>query len=120
MASIVFPVESSGLRDKSETAVATVNGESDKGGRDLLDSWCFQDTPTKWHPDYSKARNPDFGYSSDMTPDGTTVICGSPGYWNNDDRPGYVRVYSLEGDIDLGTNNWKQIGQVLDKLAYES
>ncbi|KAL3811382.1 hypothetical protein ACHAXA_000461 [Cyclostephanos tholiformis] len=52
-----------------------------------------------------------FGYSVDMTPDGSTVICGSPGYWYNDDRPGYVRVYSLEGDIDLGTDNWKPIGQ---------
>ncbi|KAL3811575.1 hypothetical protein ACHAXA_006860 [Cyclostephanos tholiformis] len=52
-----------------------------------------------------------FGSSVDMTPDGTTVICGSPGYWSDDDRPGYVRVYSLEGDIDLGTDNWKQIGQ---------
>ncbi|KAL3815496.1 hypothetical protein ACHAXA_006193 [Cyclostephanos tholiformis] len=49
-----------------------------------------------------------FGYSMDMTPDGTTVICGSPVY---SDVPGYVRVYSLEGDIDLGTDNWKQIGQ---------
>ncbi|KAL3806373.1 hypothetical protein ACHAXA_004576 [Cyclostephanos tholiformis] len=47
-----------------------------------------------------------FGYSVDMTPDGTTVICGSPAF-----SGGYVRVYSLEGDIDLGTDNWKQIGQ---------
>ncbi|KAL3809762.1 hypothetical protein ACHAXA_010717 [Cyclostephanos tholiformis] len=50
-----------------------------------------------------------FGYSVDMTLDGTTVICGSLGWIG--DRPGYVRVYSLEGDIDLGTDNWKQIGQ---------
>jgi len=57
MLSIVSPVESSGLRDKSETAVATINGESGHGGRDLLDSWCAKDTPTKWHPDYSKAWN---------------------------------------------------------------
>ncbi|KAL3808546.1 hypothetical protein ACHAXA_011801 [Cyclostephanos tholiformis] len=52
-----------------------------------------------------------FGWSVDMTPDGTTVICGSPGYWYYGDRPGYVRVYSQVGDIDLGTDNWKQIGQ---------
>ncbi|KAL3816105.1 hypothetical protein ACHAXA_004530 [Cyclostephanos tholiformis] len=60
----------------------------------------------------SDATDDTFGSSVDMTPDGTTVICGSPGYLNNaDDRPGYVRVYSLEGDIDLDTDNWKQIGQ---------
>ncbi|KAL3822142.1 hypothetical protein ACHAXA_011687 [Cyclostephanos tholiformis] len=57
------------------------------------------------------ATDDNFGWSVDMTPDGTTVICGSPGDWNSDDRPGYVRAYSLEGDIDLGTDNWKQIGQ---------
>jgi hypothetical protein len=59
---------------------------------------------------YGDATEDNFGLSVDITPDGMTIICGSPGY-GVDDRPGYVRVFSLEGDSDLGTDNWKQIGQ---------
>jgi hypothetical protein len=43
-----------------------------------------------------------FGISIDITPDGNTLAIGSSKY---------VRVFSLEGDSDLGTDNWKQIGQ---------
>ena len=57
---------------------------------------------------YGDAADNYFGDSVDITPDGTTIICGSSGFSG---RPGYVRVFSLEGDIDLVTDNWKQIGQ---------
>ena len=52
-----------------------------------------------------------FGYSVDISADGMTIICGSPGGFLSDDPPGYVRVFSLEVDDILGTDNWKQIGQ---------
>ncbi len=60
---------------------------------------------------YGDATGDYFGMSVDMTPDGTTVICGSPGRDANFDRPGYARVFSLEVGTVLGTANWKQIGQ---------
>jgi hypothetical protein len=47
-----------------------------------------------------------FGQSVDITADGTTIICGSSG-----PLPGYVRVFSLVGDDDMGTDTWRQIGQ---------
>ena len=52
-----------------------------------------------------------FGYSVDISADGMTIICGSPAGLFSDDPPGYVRVFSLEGDVILGTDTWKQIGQ---------
>jgi hypothetical protein len=54
----------------------------------------------------------DFGRSVGITSDGTTIICGSP-QWSDEnyDSPGYVRVFSLEGDSSLGTDNWMKIGQ---------
>jgi hypothetical protein len=51
-----------------------------------------------------------FGQSVDITASGNTIITGSPGHWEDNDRPGYVRVFSLESDVDLGTNAWMQIG----------
>ena len=48
-----------------------------------------------------------FGYSVDISPDGITLVIGSPGY----ERPGYVRVFSLESTDDLDTGSWKQIGE---------
>jgi hypothetical protein len=54
-----------------------------------------------------------FGWSVDITPDGTTIVIGSPGTsisCEKCDRPGYVRVFSLESDDDLGTDTWIQIG----------
>jgi hypothetical protein len=60
---------------------------------------------------YGDATDDTFGKSVDITPDGMTIVCASPGNWPNDDRPGYVKVFSLEGDSDLGTDNWMQIGQ---------
>jgi hypothetical protein len=60
---------------------------------------------------YGNAIDDTYGYSVDVSPDGMTIVCGSPGWYVGDGRPGYVRVFSLEGDYDLGTDNWKQIGQ---------
>ena len=47
-----------------------------------------------------------------------TLAIGSPGRGSDDaDRPGYVRVFFLEGDKDLGTDTWNQIGQDLIREA---
>jgi hypothetical protein len=51
-----------------------------------------------------------FGQSVDITADGSTIICGSPGS-NAKDRPGYVRVFKLESNGDIGTDAWRQVGQ---------
>ncbi len=49
------------------------------------------------------------GWSVNLSPDGNTLAVGAPGYWEDDDRPGYVRVFSLESS--LNTSSWIQIGQ---------
>jgi hypothetical protein len=49
------------------------------------------------------------GFSVDLSPDGNTLAIGSPGYWEDDDRPGYVRVFSLESSLNTGS--WIRIGQ---------
>jgi hypothetical protein len=51
------------------------------------------------------------GKSVDLSPDGNTLAIGSPGYWEDNDRPGYVRVYSLKVGDDTGISSWDQIGQ---------
>jgi hypothetical protein len=51
-----------------------------------------------------------FGTSVDVSRDGNTLVIGSPGYYEHKDRPGYVRVFSLESSVDLDTDSWKQIG----------
>jgi hypothetical protein len=69
---------------------------------------------------YGNAIDDDFGNSVDITPDGMTIVCGSPGYFGDDDRPGYVKVFFLEGDSDLGTDNWIQIGQdIIGEANYD-
>jgi hypothetical protein len=62
---------------------------------------------------YGNATYDCFGYSLDITPNGTAMVCGSPGNVDYVYRTGYVRVFSLVGgDDDLGTDtSWKQIGQ---------
>ncbi len=45
-----------------------------------------------------------FGHSVDISADGMTIVCGSPAGLGSDDLPGYVRVFSLEGDVILGTD----------------
>jgi hypothetical protein len=73
---------------------------------------------------YGNATKDEFGGSVDITTDGTTIIYGSPGSYHAEDRPGYVRVFKLFLDIDIGTDTWKQIGQDItgeangDKFGY--
>jgi hypothetical protein len=56
----MVPVKSLGLRSligdepSSETAIATINDESEQGERELLSPWCATSTPTLWHPDYTR------------------------------------------------------------------
>jgi hypothetical protein len=54
----------------------------------------------------------------DNTAEGNNIVLGSPGYSNNTDRPGYVRVYSLVTDDEAGDDTWNQIGQ--DIIGYEN
>ncbi len=61
-------------------------------------------------PIYGDAIGDQFGTSVGISTNGNAIIIGSPGYWYDNDRPGYMRFYSLEGDDDRGTNTWKQIG----------
>jgi len=51
-----------------------------------------------------------FGWSIDITAEGNNIILGSPGYYNYTDRQGYVQVYSLDNNDDVGGDTWK-IGQ---------
>ena len=56
-----------------------------------------------------------FGWSINLSPDGSTLAIGSPGYGYFDycdDRPGYVRVFSLtSGDDIADADTWNLIGQ---------
>jgi len=85
MSIMTAPVQSSSLRslvgdkplsnksgEESETAITIINGESDQGERKLLSSWCADDTPTLWHPDY------DIAWSAAGCI--LTADCDSPGY----------------------------------------
>ena len=49
------------------------------------------------------------GTSVTISSDGNILVIGSSGYWEDDDRPGYVRVFSLESSLNTGS--WVQIGQ---------
>jgi hypothetical protein len=59
---------------------------------------------------YGDKSGDQFGWSVDINADGNTIVIGSPGHYKKNDRPGYVRVFSLEGDLDSGTNSWTQVG----------
>jgi hypothetical protein len=59
---------------------------------------------------YGNATGDYFGSPVDITADGRTIICGSPAYWV-DDRPGYVRVFKLVSDGNMGSATWEQIGE---------
>jgi hypothetical protein len=52
-----------------------------------------------------------FGYSRDITADGTRILLGSPVFYDNTDKPGYVQVFSLDRSDNGSTSTWKQIGQ---------
>ncbi len=68
---------------------------------------------------YGNAIFDKFGTSVDITPDGMTIVCGSPGYFADGGQPGYVKVFSLEGHFDFGTDNWIQIGQDITGEAHD-
>ena len=51
-----------------------------------------------------------FGYSVSISGDGRTIAIGAPADYETDDRPGYVRVYSIENESD----EWQQIGDVMN------
>jgi hypothetical protein len=59
---------------------------------------------------YGDATGDYFGSSVDITANGMTIICGSPGFYGT--QKGYVRVFALVGGNDnLDTATWKQIGE---------
>jgi len=60
---------------------------------------------------YGNAIGDLFGWSVDITAEGSIIVFGSSGYSNNTDRPGYVRVYSLDSNDEAGDDTWNQIGQ---------
>jgi hypothetical protein len=61
---------------------------------------------------YGDAVGDYFGGSMDITADGKTLVCSAPDWIVYDDRLGYVRVFALRGNDDLGTTGaWEQIGQ---------
>ena len=74
----------------------------------------FNDDGSSWEQlgqsIYGDIEKDTFGWSINLSPDGNTLAIGSPGRIAYD-RPGYVTVFSLKGDVDLGTDDWKQIGQ---------
>ena len=55
---------------------------------------------------YGKANQDWCGYGVDVTADGMILAMGCPGYFQNTDRPGYVRVYQRDNG-----SNWKQLGE---------
>ena len=62
---------------------------------------------------YGNATGDLFGWSVDVTAQGNVILLGSPGYLGNNDRPGYVQVFSLDSDDETAgtTGTWKQVGQ---------
>jgi len=60
---------------------------------------------------YENAIGDLFGWSIDISAEGNNIVLGAPGYSNNTDRPGYVRVYSLVSNDEAGDDTWNQIGQ---------
>jgi hypothetical protein len=60
---------------------------------------------------YGNAANDWFGFSVDDTTNTMTIICGSPGKIEDNDRPGYMTVFTLDGADNLGMDIWNQIGQ---------
>lgn len=59
---------------------------------------------------YGSENGDQLGFSVDVSADGFTLAVGAPGWWEKNDRAGYVRVYSLYVDEDSGLI-WKQVGQ---------
>ncbi len=62
---------------------------------------------------YGNATGDLLGLSVDVTAQGNVILLSSPGYLENNDRPGYVLVFSLDSDDETAgtTGTWKQVGQ---------
>ena len=62
---------------------------------------------------YGNATGDLFGWSVDVTAQGNVIVLGSPGDSGNNDRLGYVQVFSLDSDDETAgtTGTWKQVGQ---------
>jgi hypothetical protein len=62
---------------------------------------------------YGKVTGDLLGDSVDVTAQGNVILLGSRGYWDNNDRLGYVQVFSLDSDDETAgtTGTWKQVGQ---------
>ena len=52
-----------------------------------------------------------FGTSVSMSEDGKTLAIGAPGDWNDQDMPGYTRVYTRKND------KWVQLGEDIEGEA---
>ncbi len=62
---------------------------------------------------YGNATGDRFGRSVDVNAQGNVIVLGSPGSSGNNDRPGYVQVFSLDSDDETAgtTGTLKQVGQ---------
>ena len=60
---------------------------------------------------YGNAIGDLFRWSVDITAEGNNIVLGSPGYFDTTDRPGYVRVFSLVSNDEVGDDTWNQISQ---------
>ena len=62
---------------------------------------------------YGNAAGDRLGYSVDVTAQGNVIVLTSPGYYEFNDRPGYVQVFSLDSDDETAgtTGTWNQVGQ---------
>jgi hypothetical protein len=54
-----------------------------------------------------------FGWAVDITADGSTIVIGSPRFYEDNYLPGFVQVFSLEADdfAISGISTWAQVGQ---------
>ena len=67
---------------------------------------------------YGNANGDWFGWSVDVTPDGNVIVVGSPGDSNDNDRPGYVRVFSfLDGDMSMSMSTSMDVAAPGDEAA---
>ena len=60
-----------------------------------------------------EAAGDESGYYVAVSADGMTMAAGSPGARENEDRPGYVKVYHSEGNW----SSWTQLSPNIDGMA---
>jgi hypothetical protein len=98
------------LSDDGDTIIIGAPFNNENGFETgLVKSYHFNGTI--WEPlgDVKHGANPgdEFGVKIDISADGLTFVAGANQYRAEDDRPGYVRVFHLQGD------SWVQIGDDL-------